>query len=161
MGFHAGHSMIRPSVCSRREPSKIAQGKQCAALGKRLSHRPSRAENPRSHAFPGFHPGLFSSLPSGKNCAECRAIPPFGIAVSKVVCLTQSPRLCSTSNKSCATPPPFRAFLWSCAEPSPCPPCELAATRRTRDAEPDRIFTVKQYTGHHPQTRLVVFLFAV
>jgi hypothetical protein len=106
MDFHAGHPMSRPSVCSRREPSKIAQGKQCAALGKkqrmdhsprrgesnapvrivescngrRLSHRPSRAENHRSHAFPGFYPGLFSSLPSGKNSVECLAIPPLKIA---------------------------------------------------------------------------------
>jgi hypothetical protein len=94
--------MSSASVCSRREPSKIAQGKRSAALGKRQtegirpggadrtlapriaesndgagpSHRPSGAGIPWSTPSPGFHPGLFSSLPSGKNCAECLVIPP-------------------------------------------------------------------------------------
>ena len=34
MDLHIGHSMSSPTVCSRRELSKIAQGKRSAALGK-------------------------------------------------------------------------------------------------------------------------------
>jgi hypothetical protein len=106
MDLHIGHPMSSASVCSRREPSKIAQGKRSAALGKRqtegirpggadrtltpriaesndgagLSHRPSRAGISWSNPSPGFHPGLFSSLPSGKNRAECLVIPPLRTA---------------------------------------------------------------------------------
>jgi hypothetical protein len=108
MDLHIGHPMSSASVCSRREPSKIAQGKRRAALGKRqtegirpggadrtlapriaesndsagFSHRSSRAGIPWSNASPGVHPWLFSSLPSGKNCAECFVIPPLRTAES-------------------------------------------------------------------------------
>ena len=44
------------------------------------SHRPDGAEISRSNAYPGFHPGLFSSPPYGRNCAACSTIPPFRIA---------------------------------------------------------------------------------
>jgi hypothetical protein len=90
MAFAIGHPMSGPSIRSRRESSKIAQGKRGAALGKRqkrvirpgragrtlsrwitessdgagASHRPDGAEIHRANAFPGFHPGLFSLLPS-------------------------------------------------------------------------------------------------
>ena len=44
MDLSIGHHMSSPSVCSRREPSKIAQGKRSAALGKRQreGHPPRR-----------------------------------------------------------------------------------------------------------------------
>jgi len=32
------------------------------------SHRPDGAEISRSSAYPGFHPGLFSSPPYGRKC---------------------------------------------------------------------------------------------
>jgi hypothetical protein len=92
--------MSSASVCSRREPSKIVQGKHSAALGKRqtespppwkggtntctriaesingagISHRPSGAGTPRLNASPGFYPGLFSSPPSGRNGAGCLTV---------------------------------------------------------------------------------------
>jgi hypothetical protein len=101
MDLHIGHPMNRPPICSRREPSKIAQGKRSAALGKGKGRiiRPRGAERMLSpcvtessgpyeahtaptgqksfgrNAFPGFYPGLFSSPPYGRNCAACPAVP--------------------------------------------------------------------------------------
>jgi hypothetical protein len=89
MDLHISHPMSSASVCSRREPSKIAQGKRSAALGKRqtegirpggadrtfapriaesndgagLSHRPSGAGIPWSN---GFTLGYFRLLPPGR-----------------------------------------------------------------------------------------------
>ena len=98
MALVVDHPMSSPSVCSRREPSKIAQGKRSAALSKRqrgrirpigagrmlsrriaesshgatASHRPYGAGIYRGNAFPGFHPGLFSPPPSRRKCAAFR-----------------------------------------------------------------------------------------
>jgi hypothetical protein len=99
MDLHIGHSMSSASVCSRREPSKIAQGKRSAALGKRqtegsrpggadrtlapriaesndgagLSHRPSGAGIPWSNPSPGFH--YFRLFPPGRTALNASLFP--------------------------------------------------------------------------------------
>jgi hypothetical protein len=65
-----------PGRADRTLAPRIAQSRDGAGL----SHRPSGAGIPRPNAFPGFHPGLFSTLPSGRNRAGCLAAPPFRIA---------------------------------------------------------------------------------
>jgi hypothetical protein len=90
MDLHIGHPMSSASVCSRREPSKIAQGKQSAALGKRQTEgsRPGGADRTlasriaESNDGAGFHtapPGrefLGRTLPQGFTLGYFRLFPP-------------------------------------------------------------------------------------
>jgi hypothetical protein len=93
--------MSSPSVRSRREPSKIAQGKRSAALGKRqtegirpggggsnapariaessdgrrLSHRPSGAEILGRTLLQGFTLGYFRLFPPGRTALNASLFP--------------------------------------------------------------------------------------
>jgi len=93
--------MSSVSVCSRREPSKIAQGKRSAALGKRqtegirpggadrtlapriaesndgagLSHRPPGRESLGRTLPQGFTPGYFRLFPPGRTALNASLFP--------------------------------------------------------------------------------------